>query len=110
MSLVVASPPQVMNRVSRCARPVRPMIRQPGSSDTSSASVLSKPTTRPWVVHVLEDDPSRFLGRLAYDLTSEIVSGKAPRTTSALRAGAIAAVNGGYFVVSLSRASTCPGR
>lgn len=56
-------------------------------------------TTGPWVVNVLEVDPTQFNGTLAAALATEIVPGNEPLTQLARRTKAIAAVNGGYFVI-----------
>jgi hypothetical protein len=56
-------------------------------------------TTGPWVIRVLAVDPRRYRGTV----TSTVGAGVAGReTTSQLadRAGALAAVNGGFFVIS----------
>ena len=56
-------------------------------------------TSGPWVVHVLEVDPDRFAGIVAPVLASGIVPGKAGVARIAARTGALAAINGGSFVV-----------
>ncbi|MBW4498748.1 MAG: phosphodiester glycosidase family protein [Scytonema hyalinum WJT4-NPBG1] len=59
-------------------------------------------TTGPWVVNVLEIDPAQFQGELAPALATGIVPGNEPLTQLALRTKALAAVNGGYFVIGAS--------
>jgi hypothetical protein len=56
-------------------------------------------TTGPWVVQVLEIDPRRFRGELGPMLASGIVPENRPLSSIAAGAGAIAAINGGYFVI-----------
>lgn len=59
-------------------------------------------TTGPWVVHVLEIDPNRYNGTLKPELATEIVPGREPLTSISDRTGALAAINGGYFVIGES--------
>jgi exopolysaccharide biosynthesis protein len=59
-------------------------------------------TTGPWVVNVLEVDPTQFQGELAPALATGIVPGNEPLTQLALPTKALAAVNGGYFVIGAS--------
>lgn len=56
-------------------------------------------TTGPWVVNVLEIDPAAFTGQIAPVLGSDLVPGKERLSATAARAGALAGINGGYFVV-----------
>jgi exopolysaccharide biosynthesis protein len=56
-------------------------------------------TTGPWVVNVLEVDPTQFQGELAPALATGIIPGNEPLTQLAQRTKALAAVNGGYFVI-----------
>lgn len=56
-------------------------------------------TTGPWVVNVLELDSAQFQGKLAPALATGIVPGLKPLTSIAARTNALAAVNGGYFVI-----------
>ncbi|MGN9839289.1 phosphodiester glycosidase family protein [Nonomuraea sp. H19] len=58
------------------------------------------PTTGPWSVDVLVVDPRRFRGRLGSELATQIVPGRETTSSIAQRTGALAAVNGGYFVIS----------
>lgn len=55
-------------------------------------------TTGPWVVNVLEIDPADQ-GTLGPALATDIVPGNEPLTQLAARVKAIAAINGGYFVI-----------
>lgn len=56
-------------------------------------------TTGPWVVNVLEVAPEAFGGSVAPALGTAIVPGLERLTGIAARSGAIASVNGGYFVI-----------
>lgn len=56
-------------------------------------------TTGPWVVHVLEVDPDAFGGGIVPALATELVPGRETLTSLATRSGALAALNGGYFVI-----------
>jgi Phosphodiester glycosidase/SPOR domain len=56
-------------------------------------------TTGPWVVHVLEIDPARYDGTLRPELATKIIPDKETLTSISARTGALAATNGGYFVV-----------
>src|SRR5262245_32665358 len=58
-----------------------------------------QPTTGPWVVHVLEVDPQHFRGQLSPVLGSGIVPDNQPLSGIAAVNGALAAINGGYFVI-----------
>ncbi len=56
-------------------------------------------TTGPWVVHVLKVDPSQYDGTLEPELATEIVPERELLTGISARTGALAAINGGYFVI-----------
>jgi hypothetical protein len=56
-------------------------------------------TTGPWVVHVLEINPARYDGTLRPELATEIIPDKETLTSISARTDALAATNGGYFVV-----------
>jgi len=56
-------------------------------------------TTGPWVVHVLKVNPDRYRGTLEPELATEIVPERELLTGISARTGALAAVNGGYFVI-----------
>ncbi|SCL28485.1 Sporulation related domain-containing protein [Micromonospora pallida] len=58
------------------------------------------PTTGPWSVDVLVVDPRQFRGRLGSELATQIVPGRETTSSIAQRTGALAAVNGGFFVIS----------
>lgn len=58
-----------------------------------------KETTGPWVVNVLEIDLNQFDLKLAPALATKIVPGNEPLTQLSTRTLALAAVNGGYFVI-----------
>ncbi|MBG0851150.1 phosphodiester glycosidase family protein [Streptomyces spinoverrucosus] len=64
-------------------------------------------TTGPWSLDVLVVDPARFRGSLRSELTDGIVPGRETTSSVARRTGALAAVNGGYFVTG--GAHTTPG-
>ncbi|MBW3601117.1 MAG: phosphodiester glycosidase family protein [Actinobacteria bacterium] len=57
------------------------------------------PTTGPWVVHVLDVALGVFDGELRPHLTNNAVRRRHTVTRVATRTGALAAVNGGYFVL-----------
>ncbi|MGI5292235.1 phosphodiester glycosidase family protein [Nonomuraea polychroma] len=57
-------------------------------------------TTGPWSADVLVVDPRRFRGRLGSELATQIVPGRETTSSIARRTGALAAVNGGFFVIS----------
>ncbi|HKH12915.1 MAG TPA: phosphodiester glycosidase family protein [Rubrobacter sp.] len=56
-------------------------------------------TTGPWVVHVLRVDPDRYDGELGPELATEVVPERELLTSISARTDALAAVNGGYFVI-----------
>ena len=56
-------------------------------------------TTGPWVVHVLKIDPKLYEGTLRPELATQIIPDKETLTSISARTGALAATNGGYFVV-----------
>lgn len=56
-------------------------------------------TTGPWVVNVLEVDPNEFKGKVSAALGTDIVPNNERLTQISTRTGALAAVNGGYFVI-----------
>lgn len=56
-------------------------------------------TTGPWVVHVLRVDPDRYRGEVAPELATRIVPERELLTSISARTGALAAINGGYFVI-----------
>jgi hypothetical protein len=57
-------------------------------------------TTGPWVVNALTVDPARLAGSIGPALATGIVPGRETPSSLAARLGAIAATNGGYFVLS----------
>jgi hypothetical protein len=57
-------------------------------------------TTGPWVVHVLKIDPALYDGMLTPELATKIVPERETLTSIAARTDALAATNGGYFVIS----------
>lgn len=56
-------------------------------------------TTGPWVVHVLEIEPEEFAGEVVPELGTVVVPGLERLSGIAARTGALAAMNGGYFVI-----------
>ncbi|MFG3659511.1 phosphodiester glycosidase family protein [Streptomyces sp. NPDC047706] len=64
-------------------------------------------TNGPWSLDVLVVDPARFRGSLRSELASGVVPGRETTSSMARRTHALAAVNGGYFVVGGSH--TTPG-
>jgi hypothetical protein len=59
-----------------------------------------KRTTGPWVVQVLTINPRRFTGTVGPALATGVVPLKEKLTSIDARLGALAGVNGGYFVVT----------
>ncbi|MFD6443197.1 phosphodiester glycosidase family protein, partial [Peribacillus sp. NPDC060186] len=59
-------------------------------------------STGPWVVNIFEIDPKKFKGKVLPELGTGIVPGKEKLTSISTRTGAIATVNGGYFVMGPS--------
>lgn len=57
-------------------------------------------TTGPWSLDALIVDPARFRGRLGSELATKIVPGRETTSSIAKRTGALAAVNGGFFVIA----------
>lgn len=71
-----------------------------GYSDAATDfSDFTGETTGPWVIRVLDVNLSRFDGAVAPRLATGVVPGLARVSRVADRAGALAAVNGGYFVI-----------
>jgi hypothetical protein len=56
-------------------------------------------TSGPWVVHVLSVDPSVYRGRIAPTLANDVVVDREKLSSLSARKGALAGVNGGYFVI-----------
>ncbi|WP_166761389.1 phosphodiester glycosidase family protein [Thalassobacillus devorans] len=56
-------------------------------------------TDGPWAVNILEVDPDVFDGTIASELAQGVVQGKERVTEISERTDALAAINGGYFVV-----------
>ncbi len=56
-------------------------------------------TTGPWVVHVLEVSPDRFAGEASPELATGRIPGRELLTSISDRTDALAAINGGYFVI-----------
>jgi hypothetical protein len=59
-----------------------------------------KETKGPWVVHVVDVDFSSFQGRVEPELSTGIIPERELLTQLARRKGALAAINGGYFVAN----------
>jgi Phosphodiester glycosidase len=56
-------------------------------------------TTGPWVINVLELDPAKFQGKVSVALSTGVVPGNEQLTQISSQTGALAAINGGYFVI-----------
>ena len=56
-------------------------------------------TSGPWVVHVLTVDAHRHRGRIAPVLANDVVAGRELLSSITARTQALAAINGGYFVI-----------
>jgi exopolysaccharide biosynthesis protein len=63
-------------------------------------------TTGPWSIHVIEVDPDTFQGEVTSSLAQGVIKGKEKVTEISERTGALAAVNGGYFVMGPSDGTT----
>jgi exopolysaccharide biosynthesis protein len=59
-------------------------------------------TTGPWVVNVLEVNPKQFKGKITPNLGTEIIPDREKVSSIAARTHALAATNGGYFVMGPS--------
>ena len=57
------------------------------------------PTSGPWVVHVLSVDPRAYRGQIAPVLANDAVVDRETVSSLSARLGALAGVNGGYFVI-----------
>lgn len=57
------------------------------------------PTGGPWRLHVIDIDPRRFRGSVQPVLATGIVPGRETVSSIDARTGALAGVNGGYFVI-----------
>jgi SPOR domain len=57
------------------------------------------PTSGPWVLHVLSVDPDRYRGRVAPTLANDVVADRETLSSLSARKGALAGINGGYFVI-----------
>jgi hypothetical protein len=57
------------------------------------------PTTGPWVLHVLAVDPERHRGAVEPVLANEVVVDRERLSDISARHDAVAAINGGYFVI-----------
>lgn len=58
-----------------------------------------RPTGGPWRLHVIDIDPQRFHGSVQPVLGTGIVPGRETVSSIDARTGALAGVNGGYFVI-----------
>lgn len=56
-------------------------------------------TSGPWVLHALEIDPDLYGGEISPELATGVVPGRERLTSISGREDALAAVNGGYFVI-----------
>jgi hypothetical protein len=64
----------------------------------TNSSLDGRPTTGPWVVRVLRID-RRFAGRVSDELSNDVVPDRETTSSMVTRLGAVAGVNGGYFVI-----------
>jgi hypothetical protein len=64
----------------------------------TNTSLTGGPTTGPWVVRVLRVD-RRFAGEVSDELSNGVVQDRETTSSMAARLGAVAGVNGGYFVI-----------
>jgi len=62
-------------------------------------AVDGAPTTGPWSVNVLVVDPDTFQGHLTAELATGIVPGREAVSALVRRTGAVAGINGGFFVL-----------
>jgi len=69
-----------------------------GTSVTHTA-LDGRPTSGPWVVHILDVDLHRFRGSVQAHLGTDIVPDRETTSSIARRTAALAGVNGGYFVI-----------
>jgi hypothetical protein len=74
--------------------------RLPGVNVDHTSDDATAATGGPWRVHVLDVDPRRFRGRVAPVLAGGRVPGRETVTGMTARLRALAAVNGGYFVIA----------
>lgn len=70
-----------------------------GASVTNTA-LLSPSATGPWAVRVLRVDPRSFHGQATAALSNGIVPGRETVSSMTSRLGALAGVNGGYFIIN----------
>ncbi|WP_408009613.1 phosphodiester glycosidase family protein [Pseudalkalibacillus sp. A8] len=56
-------------------------------------------TTGPWEIDVIEINPQKFEGRLTNGLANDQIAGRETLSSMSKRKNALAAINGGYFVV-----------
>ena len=56
-------------------------------------------TRGPWVLDILRVEPKAFDGRVVPALATDVVPGREPVSALSGRLGALAAINGGYFVI-----------
>jgi len=64
----------------------------------TNSSLDGRPTTGPWVVRVLRVE-RRFTGRVSDELSNGVVPDRETTSAMVTRLGAVAGVNGGYFVI-----------
>ncbi|MFG6119292.1 phosphodiester glycosidase family protein [Thalassobacillus sp. B23F22_16] len=69
------------------------------SASTQFTAFDGTKTNGPWAVNILEVDPDVFDGTITSELSQGEVEGKERVTEISERTGALAAINGGYFVV-----------
>ncbi|MEE1926822.1 phosphodiester glycosidase family protein [Streptomyces sp. TRM 70351] len=82
------------------ANRTRQALRAAGvGAKVQSVPTDGHPTSGPWSLDVLVVDPEEFDGRIAAELAQGEVPGRERVSSIARRTGALAAVNGGYFVL-----------
>lgn len=70
------------------------------SPSVTNTSLLETNTTGPWVVHVLRVDPRAFRGSVDETLSNGVVPGRETVSSIVSRVGALAGVNGGFFIIN----------
>ncbi|MFC0190249.1 phosphodiester glycosidase family protein [Fictibacillus aquaticus] len=76
-------------------------LNEDGYADARAihSSETGDPVSGPWKAHVLEIDPKVFNGKVTPSLATKVIPGKEKLTEMSARSQALAAVNGGYFVM-----------
>ncbi len=69
------------------------------TGSVTNTSLDGRPTSGPWLVRVLDIDPHQFRGSVQAHLGTDVVPDRETTSSIAARTGALAGVNGGYFVI-----------